>query len=195
MIVMQSLLLHAALLFRVSLPPLTPGTMNHQNPFEQLKEDEWARPYNFWRWGSQRPYWTVLAYTVGGLTFLQLLLGSYNSYSQLLGYVALGIEAILPVPQIMDNHRRGGCKGFRLSVLANWIIGDVFKMAFFLAKDSTEVPWAFKLCGLFQASCDIYLGVQFYQLGSGEPGSEGRNFQEDVKWLKERGFELMGLEN
>jgi len=194
MIVMQSFLLHAALLFRSnSTLPTTPGTI-HQNPFESLKEDEPQRPYNFWRWGSQKPYWTFLGYLVGALTVLQIVLGRSDAYSSLLGAVALAIEAVLPVPQILDNHRRGGCKGFRLSVLANWLVGDVFKMMFFLAKDSTEVPWAFKLCGLFQASCDVYLGVQFYQLGNGEAGSEGRNFNDDVRWVKRKGIELLGLE-
>jgi solute carrier family 66, member 2 len=126
------------------------------------------------------------------LILLQLFFGHSTSYAGLTGAVALAIEAVLPIPQILANHRRRGCKGFRLSVLANWLIGDAFKMVFFIAKGANEVPWAFKLCGMFQAACDVYLGVQFYNFGDGEPGSEGRNFQDDVKWIREKSMEMVG---
>lgn len=56
--------------------------------------------------------------------------------------------------------------GFRLSVLANWLVGDAFKMTFFFLKDSDAVPWAFKACGLFQAGCDVLLGVQYALYGN-----------------------------
>jgi hypothetical protein len=31
---------------------------------------------------------------------------------------------------------------------------------FFLSSD--VIPWPFRLCGIFQACCDSYLGYQFY---------------------------------
>jgi hypothetical protein len=102
--------------------------------------------------------------------------GMHAGWTSLLGYTALTIEATLPLPQIVANQRRRCCKGFRLSVLANWLVGDAFKMVFFFVKDSSDVPWAFKLCGVFQALCDAYLGVQYYMFGDGEPvmpGSSG----------------------
>jgi hypothetical protein len=98
----------------------------------------------------------------------QIVFGSSKSYSNLLGYVALAIEATLPLPQILQNQRRRCCKGFRVSVLANWLVGDCFKMVFFFAKGQSDVPWAFKLCGVFQACCDAYLGIQYYMFGDGE---------------------------
>lgn len=94
--------------------------------------------------------------------------GLHLTWTSFLGYVALAIEATLPIPQILANQRRRGCKGFRLSVLGNWLVGDAFKMVFFFVKDSSDVPWAFKLCGLFQACCDCYLGFQYYMFGDGE---------------------------
>jgi hypothetical protein len=128
------------------------------------------------------------------LIAMQLLFGNFTGYADLLGYIALAIEALLPIPQIMANHQRRGCKGFRLSVLANWLLGDCFKMVFFFVKDSSDVPWAFKICGVFQASCDVFLGIQFYMFGDGEPGSEGRDFKRDINWLSEKGMELVGWE-
>ena len=41
---------------------------------------------------------------------------------------------------------------------------------FFLSKEL--IPWPFRLCGMFQACCDSYLGLQFYMYGSGS--ADGR---------------------
>jgi solute carrier family 66, member 2 len=167
MIFVQLLLLHVALLYR---PPF--GAQHSLNkPFADSKEmggDSYVtRPYNFWQWRSRRPYWQFLAYYTITLLALQYLVGSNTFYIQLQGYVALSVEAILPIPQILENQRNQTCKGFRLSVLVNWLIGDVFKMSYFFLSEG-GVPWAFKLCGFFQAACDCFLGVQYWMFGSGE---------------------------
>ena len=107
-----------------------------------------------------------MAYYTLALLALQALIGSNALYIALQGYVALSVEAILPIPQILENQRSQSCKGFRLSVLVNWLIGDVFKMTYFFLSDG-GVPWAFKLCGIFQAACDCYLGVQYWIFGEG----------------------------
>lgn len=86
----------------------------------------------------------------------------------LLGYIGLSVEATLPLPQIFANARLRSCKGFRVSVLASWLAGDAMKMFWFFTS-TTEIPWAFKLCGIFQACCDAFLGLQYLMYGSGEP--------------------------
>jgi solute carrier family 66, member 2 len=170
MIVMQLLLLHVALTHRPPLQithtPFSDAALRIGNIFEN-------RPYQFWQWRSTRPYWHFLGYFTTVLCVLQVLVGSAPGYSDLLGYIALTIEATLPLPQILSNHRTRSCKGFRLSVLANWLIGDAFKMVFFFYKDGSDVPWAFKICGVFQACCDMYLGIQYYMFGDGEPEPRG----------------------
>ena len=85
----------------------------------------------------------------------------------MVGYVGLSVEATLPLPQILANARTRSCKGFRVSVLASWLLGDGMKMFWFFTS-STEIPWAFKLCGIFQAGCDCFLGIQYLMYGSGE---------------------------
>jgi hypothetical protein len=96
------------------------------------------------------------------------------------------VEATLPLPQIFANARSRSCKGFRLSVLASWLLGDAMKMFWFFTSP-TEIPWAFKLCGIFQAGCDAFLGVQYLMYGAGDglaaargkatwPGSQHRPF-------------------
>jgi len=118
-----------------------------------------------------RRYWQFLLYLFIGLTVMELLLapfrGFYAFYSSFIGYVGLSVEATLPLPQMLANARSRSCKGFRFSVLASWLAGDAMKMFWFFTS-STQIPWAFKLCGMFQASCDVFLGVQYAMYGNGE---------------------------
>jgi hypothetical protein len=96
----------------------------------------------------------------------------YVPYSKLVGYIGLSVEATLPLPQIFANARSRSCKGFRLSVLASWIGGDLMKMFWFFTA-TTEIPLAFKMCGIFQMFCDMFLGGQYFIFGSGPPSGPG----------------------
>ena len=115
-------------------------------------------------------YWQFLLYLFITLTALELILSPISSlyaiYSTTIGYIGLSIEATLPLPQIFSNARSQSCKGFRLSVLASWIAGDFMKMFWFFTATS-EIPWAFKLCGIFQMCCDMFLGGQYWVYGDG----------------------------
>ncbi|CAK7274042.1 hypothetical protein SEPCBS57363_005958 [Sporothrix epigloea] len=128
------------------------------------------RPFNFWHWRSPKPYWQFLIYLFVTLLALEVLLGPfasiYSAYSVLIGYIGLSVEATLPLPQILANMRARSCRGFRVSVLVNWLAGDAMKIFWFFTS-TTEIPWAFKLCGLFQAACDIILGIQYHVYGDG----------------------------
>lgn len=121
-----------------------------------------------------RRYFQFLAYFASGLLAVHVLLPFVSGspvYISFLGYVGLAVEAILPVPQILKNHHARSCRGFRLSVIVNWLAGDAMKMSyFFLSKE--YVPWPFRLCGIFQACCDSYLGFQYYMYGEGPVGVE-----------------------
>ncbi|KAF4555174.1 PQ loop repeat-containing protein 1 [Elsinoe fawcettii] len=164
MVCVQTVLLHVALENRPSL------TTANAKPFDGMDRAEplfSRRPYHFWQWRSSQPYWSFLAYYTLVLLVLGIFIGDSKKYIELQGYVALSIEAMLPLPQIASNQRNRSCKGFRLSVLLNWLIGDALKMSFFFLAES-DIPWAFKLCGIFQALCDCYLGVQYWMFGEGQ---------------------------
>ncbi|KAF2702802.1 hypothetical protein K504DRAFT_419527 [Pleomassaria siparia CBS 279.74] len=166
-----SLLVQALLMIGVHLI-LLHTALSNRPPTSHLPFQPTAisRPYNFWQWRSSRPYWTFLSYFTLVLLVLHILLSStgvFLSYTNLLGYIALAIEATLPLPQLLSNYKRKGCKGFRVSVIVNWVIGDTFKMWFFFASSSGEIPIAFKICGVFQACCDFGLGAQFWIWGDG----------------------------
>jgi len=40
------------------------------------------------------------------------------------------------------------------------------KMSYFFLS-AEVIPWPFRLCGMFQAACDCYLGVQYWMYGAG----------------------------
>lgn len=184
MVLIQLLLLHVALLHRPPIgaahslskpfadsngaPPPIPGSGGPSENFMTR-----PRPYNFWQWRPRKPYFHfLLGYTLT-LLALQVLLGASSpAYVSFQGYLALSIEALLPLPQILENQRTRSCAGFRVSVLANWLVGDAFKMTYFFLSGGS-VPWAFKACGIFQACCDSYLGVQWWMFGNGPEGIIG----------------------
>ena len=45
----------------------------------------------------------------------------------------------------------------------------MMKMFWFFTATS-EIPWTFKLCGIFQMCCDLFLGGQYFVYGDGEAG-------------------------
>lgn len=108
------------------------------------------------------------------LVACELVLGTmppiYDAYSNLIGITGLSVEATLPLPQILLNWQSRSSKGIRLSVLASWLGGDAMKMFWFFTAES-EIPWAFKICGMFQACCDCFLGVQYLMYGDGVAAS------------------------
>ncbi len=129
-------------------------------------------------------YWQFVAGLFGALVVCEFLLGGipsiYQSYSSFIGIVGLSVEATLPIPQILSNARSRSCKGFRLSVLASWLAGDAMKMFWFFTS-STTIPWAFKICGMFQAACDSFLGIQYLMYGDGEKGHTTPPWQHELQ--------------
>ncbi|KAK3325543.1 hypothetical protein B0H66DRAFT_548621 [Apodospora peruviana] len=170
MVFIQVILLKVALDHRP--PPASKGG-DAAVPFARANDGffEMPRPYSFWQWRSPKPYWQFLLSLLIALTICELVLAPvrslYPAYSALIGYIGLSIEATLPLPQIFTNARSHSCKGFRVSVLASWLLGDGMKMFWFFTS-TTQIPWAFKLCGIFQACCDSFLGVQYLMYGDGE---------------------------
>lgn len=121
-------------------------------------------------------YWHFLLYLVISLMALELIISPmrsiYKPYSELIGIIGLSIEATLPLPQIFANARSRSCKGFRVSVLASWIGGDMMKMIWFFTA-TTEIPVIFKISGIFQMCCDLFLGGQYFVFGNAQPVGTG----------------------
>ncbi|KAK4670139.1 uncharacterized protein QC763_209080 [Podospora pseudopauciseta] len=184
MTVMQVVLLKIALDHRPA--PSSKGG-DAAVPFAKVNERERQRPFNFWQWRSPKPYWQFIMSLFVGLVACELLLSPipsvYQGYSSLIGYIGLAVEAILPLPQIIANAKSRSCKGFRFSVLASWLLGDSMKMFWFFTSKTT-IPWAFKLCGIFQACCDSFLGVQYWMYGKGPTEIKEHELPSTATWAE-----------
>lgn len=56
------------------------------------------------------------------------------------------------------------------------------KMFWFFTATS-EIPWAFKMCGIFQMGCDLFLGVQYLIYGDGPAGDMARKEHVEMNGL------------
>jgi solute carrier family 66, member 2 len=118
------------------------------------------------------------------LTFLQLLIGRSPIYVTILGFVGLGIEATLPIPQFISHYRNKSVAGFRPSVIIAWLLGDMFKTSYFFFGDA-NVTWQFKACAVVQISFDLGIAVQFCLYGDRYPWNANGNAAKHIEELEE----------
>lgn len=160
-----------------------------------------TRPLGFWQWVNPIAYWAFLAKFTIVLTVLQLCVGTWSMfYVQTVGLVGLLLEAFLPLPQLIHNHQRHSVKGFRLSLLANWLGGDASKMFYYLygTTDSKKLAPQFVICVIIQTVLDLLAGCQYYyynHLYMGPHGggrARGLSFQLPVFSVPNKSLPLIG---
>ncbi|KDN48448.1 hypothetical protein K437DRAFT_293895 [Tilletiaria anomala UBC 951] len=117
------------------------------------------RPFNFWVWPDYQSYIWALLIVVAVLGIFQVLLGWSSVYVAILGTFALGLESMLPVPQLIQNHKRQSLAGFQLSVLGGWTLGDAIKSVYYI---NNGAPVQFIIFGLFQLIVDLLICAQAY---------------------------------
>ncbi|GAA6027533.1 hypothetical protein JCM8097_007909 [Rhodosporidiobolus ruineniae] len=122
-------------------------------------EHKSRRPGDFWQWESFGAYLEFTAIFLLLHCCLFLILYRFDAYVQLLGFLALGLEATLPVPQLLTNFSHKSTAGFRLSVLAGWAFGDAYKTIYYF---TTPTTLPFKACAVFQLSVDVLLCMQTF---------------------------------
>lgn len=105
-------------------------------------------------------------------------------YVELLGFIGLGIEATLPIPQFVSNFRRKSVAGFRASVVIAWLFGDIFKTSYFFLGNA-NVTWQFKGCAIIQFVFDLGIAVQFCLYGNRQPWSTTGEVLKHVEELEE----------
>ncbi|KAG7093826.1 hypothetical protein E1B28_007465 [Marasmius oreades] len=152
MILAQLGLLYICILYRPKLSPQNLGTSH--------------RPYSLWQWSSYSTYLEFLAGLILVEAILFLIFGRSETYIFIIGFLALGLESTLPIPQLISNHKLRSLYGFRLSTLLGWLGGDSYKTAYFFLKDS---PLQFKVCAIFQLSVDVAILLQRIILGNKPP--------------------------
>ncbi|KAF8227550.1 hypothetical protein L208DRAFT_297582 [Tricholoma matsutake] len=138
MILAQLALLYICIIYRPGISPEVLGGS--------------SRPFSFWQWQTYTQYVEFLAGFILCQTILFLIFGRSKIFVSTLGFVALGLESTLPLPQLISNHRQRSLYGFRMSTLIGWAGGDTFKTVYFFLQHS---PLQFKVCAIFQLSIDF----------------------------------------
>eukprot|EP00727_Mastigamoeba_balamuthi_P004318 m51a1_g13884 hypothetical protein (226) ;mRNA; r:658301-659106 len=113
----------------------------------------------FWDWPTFTPYVSVFAFFCLGSGLVTLLFAMISHWLvELVGFVAVAVEASLAVPQYLKNRDTRSTEGFSPLLLAAWFAGDAFKTAYFVLRRS---PLQFVLCGTFQLLLDVLITLQF----------------------------------
>jgi len=152
MILAQLALLYICILYR---PRISPENLGGS-----------SRPFSFWQWSTYTQHVEFLAGLILFQAILFLILGQFKIYVGILGFVALGLESTLPIPQLISNYKQRSLYGFRMSTLVGWAGGDAFKTAYFFWQGS---PIQFKACAVFQLSIDLAIVLQRIIYGNAPP--------------------------
>jgi len=137
-----------------------------------------TRPMSFWQWPTYIQYIEFLAGLILCETILYLILGRFEVFISILGFVALGLESTLPIPQLISNYKQRSLYGFRMSALIGWVAGDSYKVAYFFINDS---PIQFKICAIFQLSIDIMIVIQRIIYGNAPLNSTLLPMEDDLE--------------
>ncbi|TFK91733.1 hypothetical protein K466DRAFT_297006 [Polyporus arcularius HHB13444] len=129
MILAQLALLYICIRYRPRLSPENLGAS--------------TRPFAFWQWATYTQYLEFLAAFILCQAILFLILGRSDLFISILGFIALGMESTLPIPQLIRT------------------------VYFFLQ----ESPLQFKVCSIFQLSIDCAIVVQRFIYGSAPPAT------------------------
>jgi hypothetical protein len=114
---------------------------------------------SFWRWRDPTSFFIVYAAATVVAFALAALLPrpTPGALVEAVGALALGIEALLPVPQALENERRRSTRGLSPLLIAAWCVGDIFKSGYAIVR---REPTAFVACGLFQLAVDAVIVLQ-----------------------------------
>ncbi|OSD02995.1 hypothetical protein PYCCODRAFT_280053 [Trametes coccinea BRFM310] len=88
MILAQLALLYICIRYRPRLSPENLGAS--------------TRPFSFWQWQTYTQYLEFLAAFILCQSILFLILGRSEIFIAILGFVALGLESTLPIPQLIS---------------------------------------------------------------------------------------------
>jgi len=138
---------------------------------------------SFWAWDDWASYVQFEVLLVMALLLLQAAFGRMPWFVQVQGALALGIEALLPLPQAMRNYRNKSTHGLSAVLVFSWLFGDSFKVGYALIK---RQPLPFVLCGSFQICVDVVIAAQMAwcyrgRLGQQPGATDGTQREEEVE--------------
>ncbi|AWP08829.1 putative PQ-loop repeat-containing protein 1-like [Scophthalmus maximus] len=116
----------------------------------------------FWQWSALEDYLLFcFGFTVLCAVVTLLLLDS-PVFVEALGSLAVTFEAMLGLPQLLQNFHNRSTKGMSVKMVLLWTAGDAFKTAYFVMNES---PTQFWVCGSFQILIDAAILLQVLLYG------------------------------
>uniref|UniRef100_A0A336MM96 Solute carrier family 66 member 2 n=2 Tax=Culicoides sonorensis TaxID=179676 RepID=A0A336MM96_CULSO len=122
----------------------------------------------FWAWTDFQSYldFMLVVWAIGAaITYLML---PFVWFMEIVGFMAVFIEAMLGAPQFLKNFRTKSTQGMSIQMVLMWLIGDMFKTCYFIVR---EAPAQFWLCGSLQVSLDIAILCQVWMYRNNVPRS------------------------
>ncbi|XP_077451934.1 solute carrier family 66 member 2 [Stigmatopora argus] len=118
-------------------------------------------PHYFWKWNAFEDY-PLFCFGLSILcALLTMMLLDSALFVEMLGSLAVFFEAMLGLPQLLQNFQNHSTKGMSVKMVLLWMAGDLFKTTYFLINSSPSQFW---VCGSVQIVIDvaILLQVIFY---------------------------------
>ncbi|KAI1890041.1 hypothetical protein AGOR_G00169130 [Albula goreensis] len=116
----------------------------------------------FWCWSGFEDYLIFcFAFTVL-CAFVTFLFVDSGLFVETLGSLAVLFEAMLGVPQMVQNFQNQSTRGMSVKMVLLWTAGDLFKMTYFVVNES---PAQFWVCGTVQILVDVAILLQVFYYG------------------------------
>ncbi|KAJ8335519.1 hypothetical protein SKAU_G00388610 [Synaphobranchus kaupii] len=116
----------------------------------------------FWCWSRFEDYLIFcFAFTVLS-AFVTFLFLDSELFVEALGSLAVLFEAMLGLPQLLQNFQNRSTRGMSVKMVLLWTVGDVFKTTYFVVNES---PTQFCVCGTVQILLDVAILLQVFYYG------------------------------
>ena len=96
---------------------------------------------------------SLLVVTAALATATQLL-GDNEVYNWLLGTSSAGIEALIPIPQLMLIYKNKHTAGVSITMILLWLFGDFAKLQYYISNNS---PMQLKMGTCFTGCVDTLI--------------------------------------
>ncbi|XP_048828092.1 solute carrier family 66 member 2 [Brienomyrus brachyistius] len=111
----------------------------------------------FWSWSRFEDYLLFCFVFMVFCAFVTFLFLDSTLFVESLGSLALLFEAMLGLPQLLQNFQNRSTRGMSVKMVLLWMAGDVFKTTYFIMNES---PMQFWVCGLVQILVDVAILLQ-----------------------------------
>ncbi|CAL1298788.1 unnamed protein product [Larinioides sclopetarius] len=111
----------------------------------------------FWEWTDFLSYLEFLATLIATMGIFMFFCIEVVFIVEMIGFLAVFIEAMLGAPQFYRNLRKKSTLGMSKKMVGLWTLGDIFKTAYYILR---EAPTQFWICGILQVVIDLLILLQ-----------------------------------